>query len=90
MSESAEKNAEKDRQRVDVYRKELAQDPSSLAFIPLAETLNRLAEWDEAARVARRGLEAHPDSVTGLLTLAVAEGRTRQHQRRPGADQETP
>lgn len=73
MSESAEKNAEKDRQRVDVYRKELAQDPSSLAFIPLAETLNRLAEWDEAARVARRGLEAHPDSVTGLLTLAVAE-----------------
>jgi hypothetical protein len=73
MSESAEKNAEKDRQRVDVYRKELAQDPGSLAFIPLAETLNRLAEWDEAARVARRGLEAHPDSVTGLLTLAVAE-----------------
>ncbi len=73
MSESAEKNADKDRQRVDAYKRELAQDPSSLAFIPLAETLNRLAEWDEAARVARRGLEAHPGSVTGLLTLAVAE-----------------
>jgi len=76
MSESAEKSektAEKDRQRVEAYRKELAHDPSSLVFIPLAESLNRLASWDEAADVAKKGLAAHPDSVSGLLALAVAE-----------------
>src|SRR5690349_13294077 len=64
---------EKDRQRVDAYKKEIAQDPRSLVFIELAETLNRLSEWDDAARVARKGLEAHPDSVAGRLALAVAE-----------------
>lgn len=64
---------EKDRQRIEAYRRELSQDPRSLVFIGLAETLNRLSEWDEAARVARKGLEAHPDSVAGRLALAVAE-----------------
>ncbi|MCC7381595.1 MAG: tetratricopeptide repeat protein [Deltaproteobacteria bacterium] len=64
---------EKDRQRIDAYRKELEQDPQSLVFIALAEALNRLGEWDDAARVARKGLDAHPDSVAGRLSLAVAE-----------------
>lgn len=66
-------SVEKDRQRIEAYRKELAQDPRSLAFIGLSETLNRLGEWDDAARVAKKGLEAHPDSVAGRLALAVAE-----------------
>lgn len=64
---------EKDRQRIDAYRKELEQDPQSLVFIALAEALNRLGEWDDAAGVARKGLEVHPDSVAGRLSLAVAE-----------------
>lgn len=66
-------STDKEWQRIEAYRKELAQDPSSLVFIALAEALNRLSQWDEAAQVARRGLETHPDSVAGLLTLAVAE-----------------
>ncbi len=66
-------STDKEWQRIEAYRKELAQDPSSLVFIALAEALNRLSQWDDAAQVARRGLEDHPDSVAGLLTLAVAE-----------------
>jgi tetratricopeptide (TPR) repeat protein len=69
---------DKEWQRVEAYRKELDQEPGSLAFVALAETLNRLAQWDEAADVATRGLEAHPTSVAGRLALAVAEaGRDR-------------
>src|SRR5262245_50141783 len=64
---------EKDRERIDAYRKELEQDPRSLVFVALSEALNRMGEWDEAARVAKRGLDAHPDSVAGRLCLAVAE-----------------
>jgi len=69
MSESQNK----DRRRVDAYRRELDSDPTSLVFVALAEALNRLGEHDEAADVAQRGLQSHKDSVAGRLALAVAE-----------------
>ncbi|HEX6051769.1 MAG TPA: tetratricopeptide repeat protein, partial [Gemmatimonadaceae bacterium] len=39
---------------------ELARDPSSLAFLPLADALRRAGQLDVAMRVALRGLDRHP------------------------------
>jgi predicted regulator of Ras-like GTPase activity (Roadblock/LC7/MglB family) len=39
---------------------ELARDPSSLAFLPLADALRRAGQLDVALRVALRGLDRHP------------------------------
>jgi len=40
---------------------ELAQDPASLAFLPLAEGLRLRGDLDAAARVVLSGLEHHPN-----------------------------
>jgi tetratricopeptide (TPR) repeat protein len=42
---------------------ELARDPGSLAFLRLGELLRMQGQFDAAARVARAGLERHPDLV---------------------------
>jgi tetratricopeptide (TPR) repeat protein len=42
------------------WSEELARDPASLVFIPLADALRRRAELDPALKVATRGLERHP------------------------------
>jgi tetratricopeptide (TPR) repeat protein len=45
---------------------ELAHDPSSLAFLQLGEALRLQGQLDAAARVAREGLERHPDRADAL------------------------
>jgi tetratricopeptide (TPR) repeat protein len=40
---------------------ELAQDPSSLAFLSLAEALRRRGQLESALTVARRGLDRYPE-----------------------------
>ncbi len=67
----------KDLRRIEAYRKELEADPRSLVFVALAEALNRVGAYDEAASVAARGLEHHEDSVAARLALAVAEAGRR-------------
>jgi Flp pilus assembly protein TadD len=39
---------------------DLARDPSSLVFLPLADALRRAGQLDIALRVALRGLDRHP------------------------------
>src|SRR5215211_1642825 len=39
---------------------DLARDPSSLVFMPLADALRRAGQVDVALRVALRGLDRHP------------------------------
>jgi predicted regulator of Ras-like GTPase activity (Roadblock/LC7/MglB family) len=39
---------------------DLARDPSSLVFMPLADALRRTGQLDVALRVAMRGLDRHP------------------------------
>lgn len=39
---------------------DLARDPSSLVFLPLADALRRTGQLDVALRVALRGLDRHP------------------------------
>jgi tetratricopeptide (TPR) repeat protein len=55
---------------VRLWSEELASDPSSLAFLPLAETLRRRGQLDLARKVASRGLERHPDNPDAHDQLA--------------------
>ncbi|MBX9927295.1 MAG: tetratricopeptide repeat protein [Gemmatimonadaceae bacterium] len=43
----------------------LAVDPSSVAFVALAEALRKRGDLDVAARVAAKGVERHPSLVDG-------------------------
>lgn len=45
---------------VRLWSDELARDPSSRVFVPLAETLRRQGQVDLARKIVTRGLERHP------------------------------
>ena len=55
---------------VRVWSDELARDPSSLVFLPLAETLRRRGQVDLARKVAVRGIERHPHNPDAHDQLA--------------------
>ena len=56
--------------QVRLWSDELASDPSSLAFIPLAEALRRRGQLELARKVAIRGLERHPHNPDAHDQLA--------------------
>jgi tetratricopeptide (TPR) repeat protein len=49
---------------------ELARDPASRVFVPLADTLRRRGQLDLALKVATRGLERHPHDADAHDLLA--------------------
>lgn len=55
---------------VRLWSDELARDPSSLVFLPLAETLRRQGQLDLARKIAVRGLERHPHNPDAHDQLA--------------------
>lgn len=55
---------------VRVWSDELARDPSSLVFLPLAETLRRQGQLELARKVAVRGVERHPHNAEAHDQLA--------------------
>lgn len=55
---------------VRVWSDELARDPSSLVFLPLAETLRRRGQLELARKVALRGIERHPHNPDAHDQLA--------------------
>jgi predicted regulator of Ras-like GTPase activity (Roadblock/LC7/MglB family) len=55
---------------VRIWSDELARDPSSLVFLPLAETLRRQGQLDLARKIAIRGLERHPHNPDAHDQLA--------------------
>lgn len=60
---------------------ELARDPASMAFLPLAEALRRKGQSDLAHKVAIRGLERHPHNADAhdlLARIAVDRGELQQ------------
>jgi predicted regulator of Ras-like GTPase activity (Roadblock/LC7/MglB family) len=61
------------------WSEELARNPASLAFLPLARSYRRLGRRDLATRLCLRGLEAHPANVEAhaLLALLYLEGGDR-------------
>jgi len=53
-----------------LWSDELARDPSSLVFLPLAETLRRRGQLGMARKVALRGVERHPHNADARDQLA--------------------
>ena len=50
-------------------RRRWEDDPGSRLFLQLAEEYRRVGRREEAMEVLRRGLEAHPQQVSGLVSL---------------------
>jgi len=55
---------------VRLWSDELARDPSSLVFLPLAETLRVRGQLEMARKVALRGIERHPTNADAHDQLA--------------------
>lgn len=55
---------------VRLWSDELARDPSSLVFLPLAEALRQRGQLDMARKVAQRGIERHPTNADAHDQLA--------------------
>ena len=60
---------------------ELARDPASMAFLPLAEALRRKGQSELALKVAMRGLERHPHNADAhdlLARISVDRGELQR------------
>jgi tetratricopeptide (TPR) repeat protein len=60
---------------IDRLATQLAKDPHSKAFMPLAEEYGKVGMWQEAAAVLEDGLKLYP----GFITAMVALGRAYDH-----------
>jgi tetratricopeptide (TPR) repeat protein len=60
---------------IDRLATQLAKDPHSKAFMPLAEEYAKVGMWQEAAGVLEDGLKLYP----GFITAMVALGRAYDH-----------
>lgn len=54
------------------YEQELADDPQSRVFAPLAEAYRKAGRLEDAINVARTGLDVHPGYSAGLVVLGRA------------------
>ena len=53
------------------WSEEVARDPASLSFVPLARTYRKQGRRDAALKICLRGLEHHPTLVEGHALLAM-------------------
>ena len=60
---------------IDRLATQLAKDPHSKVFMPLAEEYGKVGMWQEAAAVLEDGLKLYP----GFITAMVALGRAYDH-----------
>ncbi|HEX2188418.1 MAG TPA: tetratricopeptide repeat protein, partial [Longimicrobiaceae bacterium] len=62
--------------QIRAWSEEVARDPATLAFLPLAEAYRQAGRRDAALRLCLRGLERHPTHVEAhyLLGLLYREG----------------
>jgi tetratricopeptide (TPR) repeat protein len=68
-------NAAESALEIDRLAAQLARDPHSKAFMPLAEEYGKVGMWQEAAGVLEDGLKLYP----GFITAMVALGRAYDH-----------
>jgi len=61
--------------QIDRLATQLAKDPHSKVFMPLAEEYGKVGMWQEAAGVLEDGLKFYP----GFITAMVALGRAYDH-----------
>ena len=53
------------------WSEEVARDPGSLAFLPLARAYRRQGRADAALRLCLRGMERHPENIDAHALLAL-------------------
>jgi tetratricopeptide (TPR) repeat protein len=70
-----DQNAAESALEIDRLATQLAKDPHSKAFMPLAEEYGKVGMWQEAAGVLEDGLKLYP----GFITAMVALGRAYDH-----------
>lgn len=58
-----------DAAQVHRWQEEVARDPGSASFLPLADLYRREGRLDVARRLCQRGLERHPEHVEGHVLL---------------------
>ena len=58
--------------RLEQFRFELREDPSSRSFFKLGECLRREDELDEAVQTLRAGLKLHPGYIAAWVSLGRA------------------
>ncbi|MEY4705741.1 MAG: hypothetical protein RL042_1946 [Nitrospirota bacterium] len=51
---------------------QLAKDPSSKAFLPLAEEYGKVGMWQDAASILEDGLKLYPGFITAMVSLGRA------------------
>ncbi len=68
-------NATESALEIDRLATQLAKDPHSKVFLPLAEEYGKVGMWQEAAGVLEDGLRLYP----GFITAMVALGRAYDH-----------
>ena len=68
-------NAAESALEIDRLATQLAKDPHSKVFMPLAEEYGKVGMWQEAAGVLEDGLKFYP----GFITAMVALGRAYDH-----------
>ncbi|MCX5720661.1 MAG: tetratricopeptide repeat protein [Nitrospirae bacterium] len=68
---------------IDRLATQLAKDPQSKAFLPLAEAYGKAGMWQEAAGVLKDGLKYYP----GFITAMVALGRAYDQMEQPAKAQ---
>lgn len=55
---------------VERYQLELEKNPNSRVFAPLAEAYRKMGLLEEAKRICRRGVQAHPEFAGGRVAFA--------------------
>ncbi len=65
-------NAAESALEIDRMATQLAKDPHSKVFMPLAEEYGKVGMWQEAAGVLEDGLKLYPGFITAMVTLGRA------------------
>ena len=63
---------------IDRLATQLAMDPHSKAFLPLAEEYYKVGMWDEAVSVLEAGLKHYPGFITAMVVLGRAYDQLKQ------------
>jgi len=67
-----DQNAVVSAQEIDRLATQLAKDPQSKVFMPLAEEYGKVGMWQEAAAVLEDGLKLYPGFITAMVALGRA------------------
>jgi tetratricopeptide (TPR) repeat protein len=65
-------NTSENAMEIDRLATQLAKDPHSKSFMPLAEEYGKVGMWQEAAGVLEDGLKIYPGFITAMVALGCA------------------